>query len=276
MSLSRACGSRQPSNRPNFCCQAGVPGVSLPTSFLSQRAQPTSAAFERSRAAGTTRPLMYSRSLSVWKQNCVLIHARLLAGTYSSQTDGGSTTWLSQSNTGKSLRAVMATMRPPWERLRSSRRHSIASRWSCQRVDSVTRTPEYHTAAIPKCREPVTKVKQERVHMSRFAPLVATLLAVVLLGTSARAQAPRDVVVVGMEAEPPGLDPGQALGLHTLRVTAEIFETLVATPDDSTEIVPGLAESWTTSADGLTWPFKLRKGVRFYGGTPLDAAAVKA
>ena len=42
----------------NFACQAGVPGVSLPTSFLSQRAQPTSAAFERSRAAGTTRPLM--------------------------------------------------------------------------------------------------------------------------------------------------------------------------------------------------------------------------
>ena len=41
----------------------------------------------------------------MWKQNCVLIQARLFAGTYSSQTAGGSTTWLSQSNTGKSLRA---------------------------------------------------------------------------------------------------------------------------------------------------------------------------
>ena len=40
-----------------------------------------------------------------------------------------------------------------------------------------------------------------------------------------------------MEAEPPGLDPGQALGLHTLRVTHQIFETLVNTPDDSTGIV---------------------------------------
>src|SRR5439155_22320803 len=113
MSLSRARGSRQPSRRPNFSCHAGVPGVSLPTSFLSQRAQPTSAAFERSRAAGTTRPLMYRRSLSVWKQNWVLIHARLLAGTYSSQTDGGSTTWLSQSNTGKFLRVLVATIEPP-------------------------------------------------------------------------------------------------------------------------------------------------------------------
>src|SRR6266850_6727272 len=111
--------------------------------------------------------------------------------------------------------------------------------------------------------------------MSRLAAVVATLLAVVLLGAAVWAQAPRDVVVVGMEAEPPGLDPGQALGLHTLRVTAEIFETLVATPDDSTEVVPGLAESWATSPDGLTWTFKLRRGVRFHDGTPLDAAAVK-
>src|SRR5882724_13283683 len=111
--------------------------------------------------------------------------------------------------------------------------------------------------------------------MSRPAAVVAMLLAVVLLGTTAWAQAPRDVVVVGMEAEPPGLDPGQALGLHTLRVTAEIFETLVATANDGTEVVPGLAESWTTSSDGLAWTFKLRKGVRFHDGTPLDAAAVK-
>jgi len=53
--------------------------------------------------------------------------------------------------------------------------------------------------------------------MSRLAAVVATLLAVVLLGAAVWAQAPRDVVVVGMEAEPPGLDPGQALGRHTLR-----------------------------------------------------------
>ena len=84
-------------------------------------------------------------------------------------------------------------------------------------------------------------------------------LTLVLLWTSAAAAQPaRDVVVVGMEAEPPGLDPGQALGLHTLRVTYQIFETLVTTPDDSTDVVPGLAESWQTSPDGLAWTFKLR------------------
>ena len=105
--------------------------------------------------------------------------------------------------------------------------------------------------------------------------LVGSLLLVALLAGPAWAQTGREVFVIGMEAEPPGLDPGQALGLHTLRVTHQIFETLVNTPDDSTEIVPGLAESWQVSADGLAWTFKLRGGVRFHDGTPLDAAAVK-
>ncbi len=105
---------------------------------------------------------------------------------------------------------------------------------------------------------------------------VALALAAILISTApGGAQISRDVLVVGMEAEPPGLDPGQALGLHTLRVTHQLFETLVTTPDDSTDVVPGLAESWTTSADGLAWTFKLRRGVRFHDGTTLDAAAVK-
>lgn len=111
--------------------------------------------------------------------------------------------------------------------------------------------------------------------MRRLACIVWTLLAALLVAVPASAQTPRDVVVIGMEAEPPGLDPGQALGLHTLRVTHQLFETLVTTPDDSTEVVPGLAESWQVSPDGLAWTFKLRRNVRFHDGTPLDAAAVK-
>ena len=111
--------------------------------------------------------------------------------------------------------------------------------------------------------------------MGRWQRLFGFLTVVLLWTSPVAAQPARYVVVVGMEAEPPGLDPGQALGLHTLRVTYQIFETLVTTPDESTDVVPGLAESWQTSPDGLTWTFKLRRGVRFHDGTPLDAQAVK-
>jgi len=37
---------------------------------------------------------------------------------------------------------------------------------------------------------------------------------------------------------------------------------------------PGLAESWTESPDGLTWRFKIRRGVTFRNGTPLTARTV--
>ncbi|PYM19695.1 MAG: ABC transporter substrate-binding protein [Candidatus Rokuibacteriota bacterium] len=86
---------------------------------------------------------------------------------------------------------------------------------------------------------------------------------------------PAGTLVVGLVAEPVNLDPPQVTDLNSNRVSRRIAETLVAFAEDSTKIVPGLAESWTISNDGLQYTFKLRKGIAFHDGTPLDAAAVK-
>src|SRR5262249_21199880 len=82
---------------------------------------------------------------------------------------------------------------------------------------------------------------------------------------------PAGTLVVGLVAEPVNLDPAQVTDLNSNRVGRRVVETLVMFPDESTQIVPGLAESWTVSKDGLHYVFKLRKGVRFHDGTPLDA-----
>src|SRR5207249_3362053 len=76
-------------------------------------------------------------------------------------------------------------------------------------------------------------------------------------------------------AEPVNLDPAQVTDLNSNRVGRRIVETLVTFPDESTQVVPGLAESWAISKDGLKYTFKLRKGVSFHDGTPLNAEAVK-
>lgn len=54
-----------------------------------------------------------------------------------------------------------------------------------------------------------------------------------------------------------------------------VFEGLVVMNPETSRMEPQLAESWETSADGLTWTFHLRKGVTFSDDSPLDAATVK-
>jgi len=107
-----------------------------------------------------------------------------------------------------------------------------------------------------------------------IAMLMFAALIVGLVPGLAGAQ-PAGTLVVGLVAEPVNLDPPQVTDLNSNRVSRRIAETLVAFAEDSTKIVPGLAESWTISNDGLQYTFKLRKGIAFHDGTPLDAAAVK-
>src|SRR5262245_32115615 len=116
-----------------------------------------------------------------------------------------------------------------------------------------------------------------RLHRTPGRPrmrLFAALLFVWLGPTVAVAQ-PAGTLVVGLVAEPVALDPAQVTDLNSNRVGRRVVETLVAFADGSTQIGPGLAESWTISKDGLQYTFKLRKGVTFHDGTPLNAEAVK-
>lgn len=58
---------------------------------------------------------------------------------------------------------------------------------------------------------------------------------------------------------------------YTLRYL--LHDTLIEEGGIS-NFIPGLAESWDVSDDGLVWTFKIREGVTFHDGTPLDAEAV--
>ncbi|MBN9445878.1 MAG: ABC transporter substrate-binding protein [Bosea sp.] len=85
----------------------------------------------------------------------------------------------------------------------------------------------------------------------------------------------KDSVVIGMTLEPPTLDPTSRAAQAIREVVLQnIFEGLVAM-DRTGKIVPALAESWTVSADGLTYTFKLRPNARFHDGTPFSARDVK-
>ncbi|MDQ1687350.1 MAG: peptide/nickel transport system substrate-binding protein [Frankiaceae bacterium] len=81
-------------------------------------------------------------------------------------------------------------------------------------------------------------------------------------------------LVFGTSADPVSMDGAYVSDGESLRVVDQIFETLVTTKAGGTDPEPKLAESYTPSADGKVWTFKLRKNVKFHDGTPFNAAAV--
>ena len=88
------------------------------------------------------------------------------------------------------------------------------------------------------------------------------------------AWAAQDSIIIGMQLEPPNLDPTGGAAAAIDEVTyANLFEGLTRFASDGA-VVPGLAEGWSVSDDGLTWTFALRPGVVFHDGTAMDSADV--
>lgn len=74
-------------------------------------------------------------------------------------------------------------------------------------------------------------------------------------------------------ADPTSLDPARATGEVEGILVANLYSNLVMLAADG-GIVGDLAETWTVSADGRTWRFRLRPGARFHDRRPVEAEDV--
>ena len=108
--------------------------------------------------------------------------------------------------------------------------------------------------------------------MSNLRTLFLGVSAAALLAGAAFAKSD---ITVALQLEPPHLDPtSAAAGAIDSVLYSNVFEGLTRFMADGS-VVPGLAESWEISADGLSYTFKLRAGVTFHDGTAMDADDVK-
>jgi ABC-type transport system substrate-binding protein len=100
---------------------------------------------------------------------------------------------------------------------------------------------------------------------------VFAVLALVAASAPVAAQGSRTLTIADI-VDPATADPQLTTSYYTLPLN--VFDRLVeavTTAPGKSELVPGLAEKWDVSSDGLTYTFYLRKGVKFQNGDPFTA-----
>ena len=121
-----------------------------------------------------------------------------------------------------------------------------------------------------RCFTPSNLTSGRAVYAWRKPMVLGLLLCQLLIpATSISADTPK-TLNLGNTGEPQTLDPHR----YNLRLEETLLNDLflgLTTFNAKGEIVPGAAESWAQSADGLIWTFNLREDLRWSDGTPLTA-----
>lgn len=119
-------------------------------------------------------------------------------------------------------------------------------------------------------------------HPARTMLVTATAAVVALSAAGCSPAAPKassgpDVFSVAASAAITTWDPVRSFSTEALYM-GNIYEPLLwKNPAGSAEAYsPAIAESWSASADGKSWTFKIRSGATFHDGEPINAAPVKA
>lgn len=89
-------------------------------------------------------------------------------------------------------------------------------------------------------------------------------------------QADPATLTIALNGSPSDLDPHSAYDYRSAIALRGPYEGLFALDGSATDkYIPLVAESWSPNDDKSVWTFKIRPGVTFHDGTPVDAEAVR-
>ena len=110
----------------------------------------------------------------------------------------------------------------------------------------------------------------------RALALVATVAAASLLALPLHAATPKDTVVLAMAFDDLiSLDPAEAFEISAGELLGNSYDRLLRSDvKDPSQLLPDLALKWAVSADGKTYSFELRPGVKFASGHALSSEDV--
>ena len=134
--------------------------------------------------------------------------------------------------------------------------------------------------ALDQCAPCSRDTGMESCGMRRTLIIISCLLATSLVtiscakkpqpGTSSQ-QDRATIIRRGNGGEPGSLDPALAEDIHAFNILTDLYEGLVAVSSDG-RLIPGVAESWQISDDGLVYTFVLRDNARWSNGEPVLAS----
>lgn len=101
--------------------------------------------------------------------------------------------------------------------------------------------------------------------------ILSMLLALVLVGCGDGSSKEVVQFIHNNGAEPESLDPHVIEGSPEHNIYMGLFEGLVTYDPETLAAIPGTAESWEVSDDGITWTFKLRKSAKWSDGKKITA-----
>jgi oligopeptide transport system substrate-binding protein len=81
----------------------------------------------------------------------------------------------------------------------------------------------------------------------------------------------QQIMHIGNGTEPAEIDPHTTTGMPEFRLQMALFEGLISKHPESLEIVPGVAERWEVSTDGLVYTFYLRQNAKWSNGDVITA-----
>src|SRR6266446_9116852 len=106
--------------------------------------------------------------------------------------------------------------------------------------------------------------------MRAFVALGFALFVLIAGAVATASAADKDTLVIALDTlGAQVMDPIADTRAPHAHYHAPIWDSLVGFDLDKGGIGPGVAERWERSADGKSWTFYLRKGLKFHNGDPV-------
>jgi peptide/nickel transport system substrate-binding protein len=130
-------------------------------------------------------------------------------------------------------------------------------------------------------RHPRSRLRRAGAVASCLAVLALTALAGAVSPPASASSSPVSAVsasgttfTVGITNNVDSFNPFNGIEAESYEMWALMYDYMITYSDKDMSPQPGLATSWDTSDDGLTWTFHIRTGVKWSDGKPLTAADI--